>query len=356
MTEKDLLNETKNKSTIGFNYGFISKSRNVLFGLATFWIAVFHSEIVFSFQDGEGIRHFLYVLLYNLYFIKSLGFIGVDIFFFLSAMGLYFSLEKNDGLIGFYKKRFRRIVPEYLLVSLIWGVLRKVEITRFFSELVGISFVMKGDLNHWFIIAILILYLIYPALYKISKKYSDNIVLLIIPVIILLNYLISRCFPPFFSNVYLALRRLPVFLLGSYFAKRIKESTNASPVTYVLVVVSAVLSFRFIANEDNINTVYYHYICGMAGIVIIFLLSYIYCQAKKLRILSLIFVPLQKLGSYSLETYLLYEKVLYVIQSLHFFENSVITASVSFIICLLLSVILKKTLDFFVFKKRASVL
>lgn len=48
---------------------------------------------------------------------------GVEIFVFLSGMGLCFSLNKNYNWKLFYIKRFKRIIPTYLLIGgICWGV------------------------------------------------------------------------------------------------------------------------------------------------------------------------------------------------------------------------------------------
>ena len=86
----------------------ISSARNILFGFATLIIMLFHSSIRIP-------RRFPF-----LRFMKKTGNLGVDIFLFLSAIGLYFSFSKNERVIDFYKRRMLRILPPLFLFNVIW--------------------------------------------------------------------------------------------------------------------------------------------------------------------------------------------------------------------------------------------
>lgn len=86
----------------------ISAARNVLFGLSTLIILFFHSSIL--------IPESLPVL----NFIQETGNIGVDIFLFLSAVGLYFSFSKKECVAIFTNGRMLRILPPLLLFTIIW--------------------------------------------------------------------------------------------------------------------------------------------------------------------------------------------------------------------------------------------
>lgn len=84
------------------NWGTISKYRNELFGVAIISIITLH-----HFEDVGGGKLYL----------NFIGAIGVDIFMFLSGMGLCFSMKKNSNIKDFYIRRIRRILPTYLLVA-----------------------------------------------------------------------------------------------------------------------------------------------------------------------------------------------------------------------------------------------
>lgn len=77
-------------------------------GVAILFIMLFHSGIVL--KDGTMFRIF------------RNGDIGVEMFAVLSAIGVFSSLKKNPSVIQFYKRRFLRIVPTYLLVAIPFGL------------------------------------------------------------------------------------------------------------------------------------------------------------------------------------------------------------------------------------------
>ena len=85
----------------------ISKYRTPLMGLATIWVSLFH------FRCVMGVSPF------GLF--DAMGYGGVDIFLFLSGFGLYVGY-KND-IKYFYKRRFLRIYPTYILVILIGTII-----------------------------------------------------------------------------------------------------------------------------------------------------------------------------------------------------------------------------------------
>ena len=92
------------------------------------------SNLLCSFRNIFSNKNFfsgvaiLMVVLYHLMSVDELqtkalsifypGFLGVDVFFLLSGYGLCFSYNKNT-LMNFYFRRMKRIVPFFLLLSMV---------------------------------------------------------------------------------------------------------------------------------------------------------------------------------------------------------------------------------------------
>lgn len=72
-------------------------------GFAILWVMYFHIPLKFATEVG--------------WFIHRIGFYGVDIFLFLSGLGVYYSLTKRPNVLGFYKARLVRILPAYIIVA-----------------------------------------------------------------------------------------------------------------------------------------------------------------------------------------------------------------------------------------------
>lgn len=109
--------------------------RGELMGLAILLILTFHAFLYTSASE-------------DLKAITRMGRIGVDIFLILSAIGLYFSLKKNSSLSIFYKRRFVRILPTYLLLAtpyfLYTAYTKHTGLTGFLSDITFLTSFVGG--------------------------------------------------------------------------------------------------------------------------------------------------------------------------------------------------------------------
>ncbi len=91
----------------------------MIFGIAILIVMMFHytEDALKVVQPGT----FWYPLLRNYWNIFCGD--GVDMFAFLSGMGLYFSLHANPDLKGYYGRRLKRVVIPYCIMSgVVWFV------------------------------------------------------------------------------------------------------------------------------------------------------------------------------------------------------------------------------------------
>ena len=88
------------------NLNVISQERSGVFGLAILWIMLFHSSLRFDWPP--------------LHLIKATGYCGVDVFLFLSGIGLYYSMENDPSPAHFYKKRALRVLLPYAVVAVFY--------------------------------------------------------------------------------------------------------------------------------------------------------------------------------------------------------------------------------------------
>ena len=91
----------------------IGDCRGELMGIAALLLITFHAffPVVDSIPVFNQVEDF---------FIKY-GFLGVDIFFFLSGMGLVYSINKYSTA-EFYYRRFRRIFIPFFIVGVFYAV------------------------------------------------------------------------------------------------------------------------------------------------------------------------------------------------------------------------------------------
>lgn len=209
-----------------YNLSDLSTYRTQMMGIATLMIIICHSCCGTKVIMPEFLeKKFFY------------GCYGVDIFLFLSGIGLYYSLSnkgKNhiptkDGTLSFYKKRFYRIYISYLLAftpfCLIFFLLDLYSVKDCILCISTLEYWLFRR-GAWFVSLILLLYLIAPFLYRVLVgKYRWIIAMGIIIVLMILG-----CLPiedmsttSVLFNIQAAFSRVPSFIAGLAIGRSCKE-------------------------------------------------------------------------------------------------------------------------------------
>lgn len=285
-------------NAISFNC--ISKHRAILMGLAIISILFFHFT-----EDCVNNSYNLYpfITLYK----NNVGSCGVDIFLFLSGLGLYYSFKKNPELNTFYKKRFLRILLPYFLVATpAWFVkdilLFDLGVKQFLKDVFFLSFFESGAIWFWYILMMGICYLIFPYVFEYidspgSKAKMANIFIFITVIAMLLQlYNVD-----FFNKINIALLRFPAFFAGCFIGKASYDNKKISIDCYVLII----LSILILPLKNNSGVLLYRYILGLFGIAS-FILIAIILELLSSRNIKLAFLQkiIEWFGNYSLELYL----------------------------------------------------
>ena len=179
----------------------LSKHRQGIMGLAILMIVFHHLPI--------HVSNFLFN-----YIQRNCGF-GVDLFFLVSGIGLFYSYSKDSNLFHFYLKRFIRVVPLFVIIVTMVGSIN-------FGGLA--NFVCASTLEYWinvywFIPAILLCYLIYPLWHHVVLR-GNNLWLFIALFVLytLMILLVTNHQLIYYTRYY-------SFLLGAIIAKNIKDRT-----------------------------------------------------------------------------------------------------------------------------------
>ena len=177
----------------------------------------------------------IWVVLYH-YHLKEIpsiitghGFTGVDLFMFVSGIGLYTSMSRNNDTRAFYKKRLLRIFPLYLILGLLYELLKgNFTLFSYLWSYSTLAFWTNGDNNDfgWFIPGIIAVYLAFPFFYRtIFYKQLDKtpliVALLLLSFFIFYNSVVDNTLIS--DDHFLLLYRLPVFILGMIVGYVIKE-------------------------------------------------------------------------------------------------------------------------------------
>ena len=198
----------------------IGDARKMIMGFATLWIAFFHSKYL-AFADSRTLQ--LLGLAEPLDFLRSIGNCGVDFFLFLSGFGLYHSLS-GDGAVGpFYRRRFRRVLPATLIVSILVTALNGADsLHEYCADAFLYGFFLPGCRcwRFWYCSFLLLLYLLYPLIHRLLARYDLGAALALAAASAALSLLLRRFAPDYFYQIEIGTTRIPVFVLGAWVGKR----------------------------------------------------------------------------------------------------------------------------------------
>ena len=143
--------------------------------------------------------------------IRQIGFIGVDIFFFLSG----YALGRPQVYRDFIKNRFTNIYLKFFIFSLIAAVISHWQPLYWLQVISGYNLLAKGGGAFlWFLPAIMLFYLIMP-LYKHAAERRPAAALLIAAAIWLAGAFICNNIP----QTAIFWLRIPIYLLGYHYAR-----------------------------------------------------------------------------------------------------------------------------------------
>ena len=156
-----------NNSISNNGFKLIMQYRNVIMGIATIWIFIFHAWIpIFNNPTGNITLFCHYIEEY----IRKMGYCGVDIFLLLSGMGLTYAIKKGS-LARFYCRRIRRVFIPYFVTALVCWPVKHWTIVEFLKNVTGVTFYTQHIHTFcWFVPAIITLYLVFPLYYKFFSK------------------------------------------------------------------------------------------------------------------------------------------------------------------------------------------
>lgn len=179
---------------------FISKYRSAFMGLAIFWIFFYHTGV-----DIPVFRE-----------IFALGWMGVDIFFFVSGFGLCASLERNKSTKKFFIRRFSRIIPTWWIVLALMAIFGMIAGLKgfptsgkdYFYWFTGCGW-WTGNCNfEWYIPTLIVFYFLAPAFSRLTIKALVILTVSFALAAILLGYL------SIFKHIYMSYSRLPIYIYG----------------------------------------------------------------------------------------------------------------------------------------------
>lgn len=134
----------------------LSRRRTELMGLAMLAVMLFHAPLTRA-SAFWGLRR--------------VGNVGVDVFLFLSGVGLWYAWTKRPTLAQYFRRRYRRIYPAWIIVALLFYVPRYIMGEGHSTSLVDLAgdvlinwdFWLNDEGTFWYVPAIMMLYTLAPA-------------------------------------------------------------------------------------------------------------------------------------------------------------------------------------------------
>lgn len=295
----------------------ISLYRNELMGFSILWIILHHTQFFQMANYG-----------YLDYLIR-MGSCGVDIFLFLSSFGLYRSFSQNNNIKKFYLKRILRIFPTFIFIVFAYNL--KDGFTTLLSPWTWINELYCN----WFITFILLMYGIFPLLYKIQQKgtylpvLATSILSIFITIILIITGHNDIHDVPMLMG-----QRLPIFCLGMLIAdKHFKSEIRHYSLKCFIIIIA--ICFIFYYNVEDFLYYAFFFLTLPLLLILCKIFNYLPTTINKLLTIG---------GRYSLELYLTHMKIIpLILTKFKNLEGIILTLLISFFVSVIIKVIIKWT-------------
>jgi peptidoglycan/LPS O-acetylase OafA/YrhL len=192
----------------------ISRFRGELMGAAMLFIILFH--VALPREDA-------------FFGLRRMGNVGVDMFLFLSGIGLWFSWMKNSSAKHFFIRRYLRIYPTWLIIACLFyiptfqGGSTWNWIYLFGEITINWGFWLHDELNFWYIPATMMLYLFAPAYMELIRRHP---IYRWLPVVMIMWCILVQYVTPIHQAVgHLEIfwSRVPIFFIGINMGEMVRQ-------------------------------------------------------------------------------------------------------------------------------------
>lgn len=206
----------------------ISRYRGELMGIAMLFIILFHVSLPRN----------------DLFFgLRRMGNIGVDMFLFLSGIGLWFSWIKTPSARHFFMKRYLRVYPAWLIVACFYYIPRfhggdlMAWIDLIGDITINWDFWLHDELTFWYIPATMLLYCFAPVYMELIRRHP--IYRWLVVVMILWCVLVQYVTPihQVVGHIEIFWSRIPIFFIGINMGEmvRSKQRIDGTGIWMILI-------------------------------------------------------------------------------------------------------------------------
>jgi len=272
------------------------KYRTVWLGVALIWVILYHWPINFG----------------PLNVILESGYAGVDICFFASGAGCFYSLTKSPDVGSFMERRLKRLMPTYLVLIVVWLAYQYTLGNFGFQMAIGNllalqNFSGRGNDFNWYIGAMILAYILAPYFKIVAEKASP------LRKILFLIFLVICSIPFWYANTYIiTITRLPLFFVGMLFADLCKKEKQISGKWTIAMITSFVLGIAALV-VFNLRAKSMMWTCGLYWYPFILIIpplcvaiSCVSMVLEKTKVTKLFLSFLLLCGDYCFELYLVH--------------------------------------------------
>ena len=263
------------------------------------WILCCHSVSIMGTEQWTFLQMFKPLI--------AFGWGGVDIFLFLSGLGIGLSLSKRPQFNSFFSKRFNRIFYSFFIIVTIVHIANQTSTIDYILDTTTLSywlplFGINATNSFWYISAAFAFYLLsypYYNLFFYKKPLLSTIIISLIGLI---------CYKLLFGKIDFFLARIPIYFIGMYSSKFVCQSFKSTP--FILLSIIAYSAMSLIAwkfggltlSSTGLNFIFFIFITP--GLV--FLLSSFFKFLDNMKWGKYLNKTFNILGNYSLEIYLVH--------------------------------------------------
>lgn len=248
------------------------------------------------------------------YFTRSIGDIGVDLFFVLSGLIMIFTMKESETPLDFLKKRIIRIYPAYLILSLpifLWSIYKLHP--NAWDVITNITLIPRIDASftrfnivNWTLIYEMYFY-VAMSIAMLASRNKKNVVLITSIIILTPLFLIPNTGGGAFENLsfksiasnYILIDFVAGMFIGFYFSKSPPNMVSSSwrpisSIIFFLASTTLMISSDLHLENDQVKRLLFS---GIPSLIIIFIISYYKSN-------SFIFNKLKEIGDASYSIYL----------------------------------------------------
>ena len=185
------------------------------------------------------------------YGLRRCGNVGVDIFLFLSGVGLWFSWVKTPDVLRFYRRRLLRIVPTWIVVATAFYLPDYLGARRFSHSIVDLigditinwDFWLHDELTFWYVPAIMALYLVAPWYMRLiqSRPVYRWLPLLMVIWCVMVQWVLPIHHAV--GHIEIFWSRVPIFFIGINFGEMVRTRRQLSSDAVWLLLITFLMTF-----------------------------------------------------------------------------------------------------------------